>query len=212
MTLTRKSEAIQTISDVMLESREAVVNYMTPLGLAHIMWEGHHYGPQPWCDTLSRPDWNPVYYHRADKEGIGFDRTKSGSGAVEQYQGLTREMFASLEKCPEEFLLWFHHAPWDHEMESGKTLWDELCLHYQSGVEWVSQARRQWDSVAGAIDPAVYTRVADKLAVQERDAARWRDACLLYFQTFSERPIPEGVDKPKLTLSQIMNDPPEPSR
>lgn len=207
MTLTREPAAVRTIAGMMLESREAVVDYMTPLGLAHIMWEGHHYGPQPWCDTLSRPDWNPVYYHRADAEGIGFDRTKSGSGAVEQYQGKTREMYASLEKCPEELLLWFHHVPWDYEMKSGKTLWDELCLHYQRGVDWVGRARAQWDAIDGAVDPALHARVAAKLAVQEENAARWRDACLLYFQTFSKRPLPEGVGRPQLTLEQIKRDP-----
>ncbi len=209
MTLTYHPDAIETIADLMLDSREAVVDYMTPLGLAHIMWEGHHYGPQPWGDNLPRPDWNPVYYHRADQEGIGFDRTETGSGAVQQYQGETRERFASLEKCPEKYLLWFHHVPWDYAMDSGRTLWEELCLHYQRGVEWVGEARRRWDAVAGDVDPHVHARVAAKLAIQERDATRWRDACLLYFQTFSERPFPAGVEQPELTLPQIMADPPQ---
>ena len=208
MTLTQEPEAVRTIADIMLQSREAVVDYMTPLGLAHIMWEGHHYGPQPWGDNLPRPDWNPVYYHRADVEGIGFDRTKTGSGTVSQYQGQTRAMYASREKCPEELLLWFHHVPWDYTMDSGRTLWDELCLHYQRGVEWVGHARAQWDSVADAVDPALHARVAAKLSVQEQDAVRWRDACLLYFQTFSVRPFPSSVDTPELTLSQIKDDPP----
>lgn len=207
MTLTRAPEAVRTIAGIMLESREAVVDYMTPLGLAHIMWEGHHYGPQPWGDTLSRPDWNPVYYHRADEEGIGFDRIETGSGMVHQYQGKTKERFALLEKCPEEFLLWFHHVPWDHTMDSGRTLWDELCLHYQRGVEWAGRTRMQWDAVADAVDPALHARVAAKLAVQEENAARWRDACLLYFQIFSKRPFPEGVDRPQVTLEQVKRDP-----
>jgi alpha-glucuronidase len=208
MSLTQTPSVIQTISKIMLESREAVVDYMTPLGLAHIMWQGHHYGPEPWCDTLSRPDWNPVYYHQADSEGIGFDRTKTGSAAAEQYMGKTHDDYVSLEKCPENLLLWFHHVSWDYKMNSGKTLWNELCLHYQRGVDWVEQARKQWTALEGSIDSDVYSRVSDKLAVQEKDAGRWRDACILYFQTFSKREIPDGVDKPTLTLEQIKKDPP----
>jgi len=209
MSLSQTPSVIQSISKIMLESREAVVDYMTPLGLAHIMWQGHHYGPEPWCDTLSRPDWNPVYFHRADSEGLGFDRTKTGSAAVEQYLGKTRETYESLEKCPENMLLWFHHVPWDYKMKSGKILWDELCLHYQRGVDWVEQARKQWNALEGSIDSDVFSRVSDKFAVQETDAGRWRDACILYFQTFSKREIPAGVDKPTLTLEQIKQDPPK---
>ena len=123
------------VSRILLESHEAAVDYMMPLGLHHIMWKGHHYGPQPWWDKEPRPDWNPVYYHRADASGIGFDRTPAGSDAVRRYFPPVRDRFASFETCPEEFLLWFHHVPWDHRMRSGRTLWDELALHYQHGVD-----------------------------------------------------------------------------
>src|ERR1044071_2048164 len=135
MTLTHDPDASKAITRIMLESHEAVVDYMTPLGLHHIMWGGHHYGPAPWWDKEARPDWNPVYYHRADERGLGFDRTQTGSNAVSQYLSPVRERFAGLTTCPEEFLLWFHHVPWDYRMRSGRTMWDELAWHYQRGVE-----------------------------------------------------------------------------
>jgi alpha-glucuronidase len=202
MTFTHERAALETIERVMLGSREAVVDYMTPLGLHHIMWGGHHYGPAPWENKFERADWNPVYYHRADAAGIGFDRTPSGSNAVSQYRPPMRERFADLRTCPEKFLLWFHHVPWDYRMHSGRTLWDELALDYQRGVDWVRAARRSWAGLTGAIDPERHAAVAAKLAIQERDAAWWRDACLLYFQTFSRRPLPPGVERPQKTLEE----------
>jgi alpha-glucuronidase len=111
-------------------------------------------------------------------------------------------MFANLDTCPEEFLLWFHHVSWEHRMKSGKTLWDELAFHYQRGVEWVRQTRKKWDSIAGKIDAARHAEVAQKLAIQERDAVWWRDACLLYFQGFSKKSLPPGVEKPAHTLAE----------
>lgn len=202
MTFTHDRRALEIITRLMLESREAVVDYMTPLGLHHLMWAGHHYGPQPWWDKEPRPDWNPVYYHRADERGLGFDRTKTGSNAVGQYYPPVRERFSNLETCPEKFLLWFHHVPWDYRLRSGKTLWDELALNYQRGVDWVRATRRSWDALKGVIDEERHTEVGRKLALQERDAIWWRDACLLYFQTFSKRPLPAGVERPKLTLEE----------
>ncbi len=202
MTLTNDSKTVTTITRIMLESYQALVDYMTPLGLHHIMWGGHHYGPAPWWDTEPRADWNPTYYHRADKDGLGFDRTKTGSNTVSQYHPGARDRFANLATCPENLLLWFHHVPWDYRMQSGRTMWDELAVHYQRGVDWVRAARKQWDGLTGAIDPEVHQRVAKKLATQERDAIWWRDACLLYFQTFSKRPLPSGVEKPQKTLDE----------
>jgi alpha-glucuronidase len=203
MTFTNDARAVNALARIMVESREAVVDYMTPLGLHHIMWGGHHYGPAPWWDTEARPDWNPVYYHRADDTGLGYDRTVTGSRSVNQYYPPVRDLFANLATCPEKFLVWFHHVPWDYRMRSGRTLWDELALHYQRGVDWVRATRREWDAVAGgAMDPARRADVAKKLALQERDAVWWRDACLLYFQTFSRRPLPKGVEKPQKTLAE----------
>ena len=124
LTLTHDASAVATIVRLMLESHDAAVNYMTPLGLHHLMWGGHHYGPAPWWDTEKREDWNPVYYHKADAVGVGFDRTATGSNTVSQYHRPVRQQFSDLEMCPEEFLLWFHHVPWDHKMKSGRTLWD----------------------------------------------------------------------------------------
>ena len=202
MTFTSEPKATETIARIMLESHEALVDYMTPLGLHHIMWGGHHYGPAPWWNTEPRVDWNPVYYHRADERGVGFDRTATGSDTLGQYHGPVRDRFENLATCPDQFLLWFHHVPWDYRMKSGRILWDELALHYQRGVDWTRSARKEWNSLAGAIDPERHREVAKKLAIQERDAIWWRDAVLLYFQTFSKRPLPAGVEKPAKTLEE----------
>ncbi|HWW73971.1 MAG TPA: alpha-glucuronidase, partial [Pyrinomonadaceae bacterium] len=204
MTFTHDPRAVAVIERVMLESHEAVVDYMTPLGLHHIMWGGHHYGPAPWENKFERADWNPVYYHKADAAGIGFDRTPTGSNAVAQYSAPVRAVFADPARVPEKYLLWFHHVPWDRRMRSGRTLWDELALRYQRGVDWVRAARKSWDSLAGVIDAERHAAVARKLEIQERDAVWWRDACLLYFQTFSKRPLPAGVEKPRKTLAEYM--------
>jgi alpha-glucuronidase len=202
MTFTHEPKKARTIARIMLESHEALVNYMTPFGLHHIMWGGHHYGPAPWWDTESRDDWNPVYYHRADERGLGFDRTATGSNTVSQYHPPVRDIFANLKTCPEAFMLWFHHVRWEHRMRSGRILWDELALRYQRGVDWVRTTRKEWDALAGAIDPERHGEVGKKLAIQERDAIWWRDACLLYFQMFSKRPLPSGVEKPAKTLEE----------
>lgn len=201
-TLTHDARAVATIVRLMLESHEAAVNYMTPLGLHHLMWGGHHYGPAPWWDTEKRDDWNPVYYHKADSVGVGFDRTKTGSNTVSQYHPSVRDQFADSQKCPEKFLLWFHHVSWDQKMKSGRTLWNELALHYQRGVEWVRAARSTWATLADEIDAERHAAISQKLAIQERDAIWWRDACLLYFQTFAKQPLPAGVERPAKTLSQ----------
>jgi alpha-glucuronidase len=202
MTLTHDAKSVDTIIRLMLESHEALVNYMTPLGLHHIMWGGHHYGPAPWWDKEGRADWNPVYYHKADERGLGFDRTKTGSDSVSQYHTPVSNQFSNLATCPEKFLLWFHHVPWDYRLRSGRTMWDELALHYQRGVNWTKTARKNWQALAGVIDAERHAAIAGKLAIQERDAIYWRDAVLLYFQTFSKRPLPKGVEKPQKTLEE----------
>ncbi len=206
MTLTHDREAKEAIARIMLTSYEAAVDSMTPLGLHHIMWPGHHYGPAPWWNRDVRPDWNSTYYHRADENGVGFDRTLAGSNSVSRYHPPVRDRFADPAVCPEPLLLWFHHVPWDRPMRSGRTLWDEMVLHYQRGVDWVRATRGQWSSLASLIDQERHSQVAQKLAIQERDAAWWRDAVLLYFQTFSHRPLPKGVEAPQRTLKEFMSN------
>lgn len=200
MTLTHSPIAVAVIARLMVESHDAVVNYMTPLGLHHIMWGGHHYGPAPWWDKEKRDDWNPVYYHKADTHGIGFDRTRTGSNTVSQYHSPVREQYSDVQACPEKFLLWFHHVSWDHKMKSGRTLWSELALQYQSGVDWIRNTRTLWATLSRAIDSERHAAIAQKMAIQERDAVWWRDSCLLYFQTFAKRPLPKGVEPPAKSL------------
>jgi len=199
MTFTGDAPAVATIGKMMMASREIAVDYMTPLGLHHIMYYGHHYGPGPWVDS-GRADWTSVYYHRADSLGVGFDRTPAGSDAVGQYFPPLRELYGRLENCPEELLLWFHHVPWDHPMKSGRLLWDELCFRYDAGVQSAARLREEWEGVKGSIDPERFTEVAGLLAKQERDARLWRDACSLYFQTFSGRPFPADFAPPQHDL------------
>ncbi|HVW20743.1 MAG TPA: alpha-glucuronidase family glycosyl hydrolase [Opitutaceae bacterium] len=188
--------AVETIDRMLLASREAVVDYMTPLGLNLIMAHDHHYGPGPWDQQGPRRDWWATYYHRAAADGIGFDRTATGSDALAQYAPEVARRWADLATCPENLLLWFHHVPWDHRMRSGRTLWDELCLHYQHGVDEVRRFQRAWDSLRGRMDDERFEHVKLLLSAQESDARFWRDGCLLYFQTFSHRPLPAGVEPP----------------
>jgi alpha-glucuronidase len=183
-----------TLGRMLLGSRETVVNYSMPLGLTHIMAEGHHYGPGPWVDKLPRADWTAVYYHKADAQGLGFNRTATGSNALAQYAPEWQKLWGDPATCPENLLLWFHHVPWDHKMKSGRTLWDELCVTYQSGVDGVRALRRDWDSLKGKVDDERFTHVQQRLARQEKEAVNWRDSCLLYFQQFSKRPLPAGVE------------------
>jgi alpha-glucuronidase len=199
MTFTHEQAAVDRISRMMLVSREIAVRYMTPLGLHHIMYYGHHYGPGPWVDS-GRRDWTSVYYHRADSLGLGFDRTSRGSNAVAQYFPPVRELYENIATCPEELLLWFHHVPWDYRMKSGRTLWDELCHTYDEGLKSVGWLRREWEGVRGSIDNDRFAEVQALLARQERDAGIWRDGCLLYFQTFAKRPFPEGIVQPNHAL------------
>lgn len=199
MTFSSDPEVVKTIKEMMVSSRENIVNYMTPLGLHHIMGMGHHFGPGPWVNR-GRADWTSVYYHRADSSGIGFDRTPTGSDATSQYFKPVADMFANPETCPDEYLLWFHHLPWDYKMRSGKTLWDEICLHYYDGVESVKQMQKEWNSLEGKIDKERFEFVAAKIKKQLEVAEWWRDGCVLYFQQFSKMPIPPGLEKPKESL------------
>jgi alpha-glucuronidase len=179
---------------MMLSSRQATVDYMTPLGLHHQMARGHHYGPGPWVTGGGRADWTSVYYHRADANGIGFDRTATGSDAVSLYRSPLRERFADPNACPENLLLWFHHVAWDRRVSSGRTLWDELCHRYSRGVDTVRGWQRVWETLAPLIDAVRAEQVRALLAIQEKEARWWRNACLLYFQTFSKRPLPDELE------------------
>ncbi len=197
-------EVTDGLKKMMLDSREAVVDYMMPLGLHHLFAFGHHYGPEPWCDIKGgRPDWMPPYYHRADSAGLGFNRSSSGSNAVAQYPAQLAKKLDNINTCPEEFILWFHHVPWDFKMKSGATLWQELCNRYQSGVESVETMQRQWTAAKPYIDPELWNDVNERLMTQARDANWWREGCLLYFQQFSGMPIPDNVTPPVHTLDQL---------
>jgi alpha-glucuronidase len=188
MSVSDDDEVVDTIKSMMMGSWEACINYMTPLGLHHIMKEGYHYGPQPGHDK-GRTDWTSVYYHRADSAGIGFDRSSSGSNATSQYRPPLREQFDDISTCPEKYLLWFHHVNWDRRLKSGMTLWEELCHRYYKGVDYVSHMAVKWESLKGKIDNDIYLHVRDKLQVQLKDAAEWRDTCLGYFRKFSRKEI-----------------------
>ena len=200
MTFINDTSFLTPVKKIMLASREAVVNYMTPLGLHHLMGTGHHYGPAPWVSNLSRADWNPVYYHKADSTGIGFNRTTTGSNAVSQYAPEVAKKFENSTTCPEEYLLWFHHIPWNFKMKTGNTLWNELCRRYYTGTESIRDMQKTWITLEPKIDPDRYKQVKMLLQVQEEEAVWWRNACLLYFQTFSKLPIPSGYEKPNQTL------------
>ncbi|WP_374012586.1 alpha-glucuronidase family glycosyl hydrolase [Pseudoxanthomonas koreensis] len=200
MTFSTDPAVVEPVVGMMMGSREAVVDYMTPLGLHHLMGRGHHYGPGPWVEGGPRADWTSVYYHRADARGIGFDRSAGGSNAVAQYAPPVAAQFGNLETVPEEFLLWFHHVPWDHRMASGNTLWDELVLRYGRGVDEVRGMRATWAGLEGRIDPARHHQVAVFLGIQEKEAQWWRDASIAYFQTFAKRPLPAGQAAPPHSL------------
>ncbi|MET3722474.1 alpha-glucuronidase family glycosyl hydrolase [Sphingomonas trueperi] len=183
---------VDPVVAMMLESREAVVNYMTPLGLGHVMATGHHYGPGPWVSDLARPEWNPTYYHRADANGIGFDRTPTGTNALGQYAPQVAKRWGDLKTVPDSLLLWFHHVPWDYRMRSGETLWNSLIAHYDTGIATVEDMQRRWAGLEGKVDARRWAEVRDFLAIQGQEAQWWRDASIAYWQSLSKRPLPAG--------------------
>jgi alpha-glucuronidase len=201
MTWGNDPRLVQRIGGMMASSRQAVVDYMTPLGLHHLMGTGHHYGPAPWVGNLERPDWNPTYYHRADANGIGFDRTATGSNAVAQYAPEVAARFASLDTVPDAYLLWFHHLPWDYRLHGVATVWETLVDHYDRGVAMVDLYARDWAELKDKVDPERHAEVAAFLRIQHREALSWRDASIAYFQSLSKRPLPPGTAAPAHDLA-----------
>ena len=197
MTYSNDPVVIEKIKSIMMISAQAAVNYREPLGLAHI-GTSSHYGPAPWSDR-SR------YFHQANEQGIGFDRTSTGSNAVEQYQPMLTEKFSRPESTPNDLLLWFHHLPWTYKMDSGCTLWEEMVRKYYQGVDEVEQMQKKWDDLSGLIEVEQFNHVKALLEIQKRDAIRWRNSCVLYFQSLSKMAIPEDLDKLSYTLEYYKN-------
>ena len=203
-TFSTEPEFVEPVLDMMMTSRETAVDYMMPLGLHHIFAGEHHYGPEPWYEPEgARLDWLPKYYHQAGPDGIGFDRTRNGSSNVDQYHEPLASMYNSLETCPEELLLWFHHIPWDHRMASGRTFWDEMCHRYDRGVKKVREYQAVWDAAKPYVDKERWEAVRAKLEIQESDARWWRDACVQYFGEFSGMPVPADVEQPERPLEEL---------
>jgi alpha-glucuronidase len=180
-TWSNEQQTVDTLKTILLDSWPACVDYMTPSGLHHLMAEGHHYGPDPGFSAAPRKDWNNTYFHRADTAGLGFDRSHTGSNAVSQYNHPLDGLFDNIGTCPEKYLLWFHHAPWEHRMQSGRTLWEELQFRYERGVACVEKMLKTWrgwktKSMRSA------THVLIRLNQQLENARLWRDVCIDYFR------------------------------
>ena len=203
-TFTSDIEFTEPVLEMMMSSREAAVDYMMPLGFHHIFAWDHHYGPEPWCEIEgARADWLPKYYHKADAYGVGFDRTRGGSGNVDQYHEPLASIYNNIETCPEELLLWFHHVPWTHPMSSGRTLWDEICFRYDRGVKTARSYLSVWDDAKPYVDSERWDAVRAKLEIQEHDARWWRDACIQYFGAFSGMPVPKEIEQPERPLDEL---------
>ena len=189
-------EVQKTAIHFLENSHEWCVKYMTPLGLHHIMAADHHFGPGPWVRRMSRADWTSVYYHKADSVAVGFDRSATGTNALEQYSPQFAAQYASADKTNLKFLLWFHHVPWNQKLSTGKTLWEEMCEEYNRGVQGVSSMVTDWNKLKGKVDEERFQQVAMHLKIQEDEAKWWRDACLSYFKTFSMQAIPAHLPQP----------------
>lgn len=208
MTFTNDQSFVGPVENMMMESHEAAVNYMQPLGLHHIFASGHHYGPGVWerlREGSTRPDWVPEWYHKADEQGVGFDRTTGGTNYVSQYFSPLKEYYNNIQTCPENLLLFFHHVSWDYRMKNGRTLWDELCYKYTDGLNTVREFQKTWDRLEGKIDAERFKHVQYKLREQTRDAIWWRDGVLLYFQSLNHKPIPYELERPMNTLETLMS-------
>ena len=193
LTFTRAPEPLRRIAAMMAGSRDIVAQYTAPLGLAHLMGTGHHYGPAPWVCDLERPDWNPCYYHRADRQGIGFDRTAAGSNALAQYAPGVAARWADPATIDSKYLLWFHHVPWDRRLKGGDTLWERLSAEY-AWAEINLRARMQgWEALRDHIDAERHAAVAADMARELKDARWWRDASMAYWQSVNGLPLPSGA-------------------
>ena len=202
-TFSTDNQFVEPVKKMMMASREACVHYEMPFGLHHTFKGPDHYGPGPW-DRSIRPDWEPAYYHKAAADGLGFDRTLNGSGAVAQYHEPLKSMYNDVNTCPDNLILWFHHLPWDYKMKSGRTLWDELCLTFQSGIDDAKSFIKTWNSVVQYVDALRFADVKAKLERQAKDAIWWRDATIQYFQQFSGKELPEGCQPFQQKLEKLM--------
>ena len=196
MTWSNDPRVVTPIVNMMLDSREATVDFMTPLGLAHQFANDHHYGPAPWSCSFAQASWNPCYYNKADAAGIGFDRTANGSGAAEQYAPGVARCLADLKCIPDKQLLWFHHVPWTYRMRSGRTLWDDLIAHYDRGVAQVQANKSGWSLLRSYVDRQRFAAVSADLDRQVLLARWWRDASITYWQSLSKLPLPPGHSPP----------------
>lgn len=203
MTLTRDAKAVQTIKEILLNSRETYVDFTYPLGLAHMMGQGIHFGPEPWLEKSQRPDWTSIYYHKADSLGLGFDRTKSGSNALGLYMPEVQTVWGNSDACELPYLLWFHHLAWSKKLQTGRSLWDELCFRYYNGVEKVEKMQSQWAKLQGSVDSEIFNDVKGRLARQHYEALLWRDSAVLYFQTYAKMLIPKPYLAPNRSLNEL---------
>ncbi len=214
-TFTPDTAFVNPMTKVLVDSHDAVKRYMMPLGLHHIFAGGHHYGPEPWCDPKGwREDWKPRYYHKAAKDGIGFDRTlATGTKNTRLYPDTLYNIYENAATCPDELLLWFHHLPWNYRMRSGETLWNELCHQYDQGVREAQSFADTWKRMrpfftaadaASNLSPERFADQERNFDRQAKDAVWWRDACLLYFQQFSGMKLPKGSPKPQHKLEDLM--------
>jgi alpha-glucuronidase len=197
MTWGNDPRVLSTVTGMLRGSWEACVSYEMPLGIHHIMEGGGHYDPAPQTRSKKTPEYSGWYYHKADAQGIGFDRTKTGSDAVAQYAPTVRGRFADLNSCPDELVLWFHHVDWDYRLKTGRTVWDELCFRYNSGVDYVKGMQKQWESLRDKVDPERFAAVEGRLKAQLVHATKWRDTCIRYFRSVNHKPLPVYLISPK---------------
>ena len=167
------------------------------------MGEGHHFGPEPWVEKAPRPDWTALYYHRADSVGIGFDRTEKGSNSLAQYHPGLRDLYSDIDKIQLEFLLWFHHVPWNKKLSTGRTVWNEMVTRYYEGVISVEKMQKDWSSLKGKIDAETFENVEARLKTQHKEALWWRDASVVYFQKYSKMEVPSPYIKSTRSFEEL---------